>query len=549
MANPATTPEQLVSQARDALAGGDWDTARRSFEAALEQRETPEALEGLATAAFFLDESEQALDARERAYAAYRAAGRPVDAARVAIALAWDYRAVRGERAVADGWLGRARRLLEGRAPTREQGWLALREASFALPGDAALARERSAEAEALGRDLDDVDLEMTALALDGLARVSQGEIADGMARLDEATTAATAGEMRDPIAIGLSCCYLIFACERVRDFERAGQWCQRVARMAEGWNIRALRSVCRAHYGTVLMLRGDWAGAEVVLSEAAAALAARPGEANDALARLAELRRRQGATEKALALIAQLEHYPVAVLCRAAIALERGDPTAAADGATRYLRQIGAAKTERAPGLELLAEAQAAAGKSADAAATARELRAVATAAGTDPLLGAARQAEGYAHAAGASLEEAREAFEDAVQLLGRAGLPYETARARIALARTLRALGREDDAGRELELALERFAALGAVAEERRAEAATPPGGPATDGGAALTARESEILGLVAEGLSNRQIAARLTLSEHTVHRHVANILVKLGVSSRAAAAALAAKHGLTG
>jgi LuxR family transcriptional regulator, maltose regulon positive regulatory protein len=99
-----------------------------------------------------------------------------------------------------------------------------LREASFALPGDAALALERCAEAEALGRELGDVDLEMTAMALDGLARVSHGEIAEGMARLDEATTAATAGEMRDPIAIGFSCCYLIFACERVRDFERAGK-------------------------------------------------------------------------------------------------------------------------------------------------------------------------------------------------------------------------------------------------------------------------------------------------------------------------------------
>src|SRR5438093_9795091 len=131
--------------------------------------------------------------------------GRAVDAARIAIALAWDYRTVRGERAVSDGWLARARRLLEGHGRTRERGWLALRETSFALPGDAARARERCAEAEALGRELGDVDLEMTAIAVDGLARVNQGEIAEGMARLDEATTAATADEVRDPIAIGFS--------------------------------------------------------------------------------------------------------------------------------------------------------------------------------------------------------------------------------------------------------------------------------------------------------------------------------------------------------
>ncbi|HEY7729746.1 MAG TPA: LuxR C-terminal-related transcriptional regulator [Gaiellaceae bacterium] len=541
-----TTPDQLLSRANEALAGADWNTARALFSEALERGQTPEALEGLGTAAFFLDEAELALETRERAYAAYRRDGRVVDAARVAIALAWDYRAVRGERAVGEGWLARARRLLDGCGPTRERGWLALRESSFALPGDAALARERCAEAEALGRELGDVDLEMTAIALDGLARVSEGDIAAGMARLDEATTAATAGEMRDPIAIGFSCCYLIFACERVRDFERAGQWCERVARMAEGWNIRALRSVCRAHYGTVLMLRGEWPEAEGVLAEAGAALAPRSGEAADALARLAELRRRQGRTDEASALIAQVEHHPLAVLSQAAIALERGDAAAAAEGAARYLRSLGSAKTERAPGLELLAEAQAAAGRADGAGQAAAELQAIAHAAATDALRGAARHAEGWALAAAGSAEEAREAFEDAVQLLGSAGLPFEAARARVALAGALRELGREEAARGELEAARERFAKLGAAAEARRA-AALATAFPPERG--VLSARESEILGLVAEGLSNKQIAARLTLSEHTVHRHVANILVKLGVSSRAAAAAYAAKHGLTG
>lgn len=542
MTEALTTANGLVARGNEALANAEWHAARRLFSEALSHSETPEALEGLGAAAFFLDDAELTLEARERAYAGYREAGRAVDAARMAIALAWDYRTVRGERAVGDGWLARARRLLEGCGPTREQGWLALREASFALPGNPALARERCTQAEALGLELGDVDLEMTAIALDGLARVSQGDVAAGMARLDEATTAATAGEMRDPIAIGLSCCYLIFACERVRDFERAGQWCERVARMAEGWNITALRAVCRAHYGTVLTLRGEWSTAEVVLNEAAAALTVRPGDGADALARLAELRRRQGRVEEAQALLAQVEHLPIAVLSLAALALDGGDAAAAAEGAARYLRSIGTAKTERAAGLELLAEAQAAAGRADEAAEAARELRTIAEDAGTDPLLGAARHAEGHALAAACSRDEAREAFEDAVQLLGQAGLPFEAARARVGLARALRALGREDAARRELELARERFARLGASAEARRAAAVV------TASRGVLSARESEILRLVAEGLSNKQIAARLTLSEHTVHRHVANILVKLRVSSRAAAAAYAAKHGLT-
>ena len=150
-----------------------WVEARAAFERAVDGGAGPEALEGIAQAAFFLDEPDAAVDAHERAYAAYRSAERAVDAARVAIALAWEYRAYRGEPAVSDGWLGRARRLLDGAGPTRERGWLALREASFALPGDPAMARERAAAAESLGRELGDIDLAMTASALDGLALVS----------------------------------------------------------------------------------------------------------------------------------------------------------------------------------------------------------------------------------------------------------------------------------------------------------------------------------------------------------------------------------------
>jgi LuxR family maltose regulon positive regulatory protein len=524
--------------ANEALARGDWTEARRLFEQLLVSDETPEALEGLGTAAFFSGDGELAIATRERAYALYREAGRPVDAARVAIGVAWDQRTVRGEPAVAAGWLARARRLLEDCGPTPERGWLALREASFALPGDAARARKRCAEAEALGRELADVDLEMTAVALDGLARVSQGEIAAGMAQLDEATAAATAGDMRDPMAIGFSCCYLIFACERVRDFDRAGQWCERVAEMADGWNIRTLQSVCRAHYGSVLMLRGDWTGAGTELTEAAVVLAARPMEVQDALARLAELRRRQGRREEATALVERAEHHPIAIVCSGALALERGDSAAAVDAAARYVRLLGAANVERAPGLELLAEAHAAAGRADDATAAAQELRAIADAAGTDPLQGAARFAVGCAEAAARRFDAAREAFEDAVVLLGRSRLPFEAARARVGLSRALRSLGRGDAARSELERALEAFAGLGATGEARRAR---------LGGTSELTPREREVLRLVAAGKTNADIAAALVLSEHTVHRHVANILTKLAVRSRAAAVAEATAHDL--
>jgi LuxR family maltose regulon positive regulatory protein len=118
-----------------------------------------------------------------------------------------------------------------------------------------------------------------------------------------------------------------------------------------------------------------------------------------------------------------------------------------------------------------------------------------------------------------------------------------YETAWARVDLARALRALGRGEAGGRELERARVRFAALGAASGERHVAALQARGGA---GG--LSAREHEVLRLVAQGRTNAEIAAMLVLSEHTVHRHVANILAKLGCSSRAAAVARANEAGLT-
>jgi DNA-binding CsgD family transcriptional regulator len=528
-----------------ALRACSWAVARAAFARAIDAGAGPEALEGLARAAFFLDEPDVAVDAHERAYAAYRDADRAVDAARVAIALAWEYRAYRGEPAVGDGWLGRARRLLEGAGLTRERGWLALREASFALPGNPALAGERAAEAESVARELGDLDLEMTASALTGLALVSQGEIAAGMGRLDEATTAVTAGEMSDPVAIGFSCCYLIFACERVRDLDRAAQWCQRLAAISADQNVRALRAVCRAHYGSVLMLRGEWAEAEVELSNAAAVLARTPREGADAFARLGELRRRQGRRDEALNLIEQAEHHPIAILCRAALALEGGDVATAADGAARYLRSLGGAIVERAPALELIAEAYGQAGHTDEAIAAARELREIAERVRTDPLIGAARHAEGSAHAAAGNWEAAREAFEDALGLFARSGLPFEAGRARVALACSLRSLGRAEAALAELERAQKALLRLGAVAEARRARQLRVAQLP--DGLGQLSPREREVLDLVAQGKTNAEIAAALVLSEHTVHRHVANILAKLGAPSRAAAVATATEQNL--
>jgi DNA-binding NarL/FixJ family response regulator len=151
--------------------------------------------------------------------------------------------------------------------------------------------------------------------------------------------------------------------------------------------------------------------------------------------------------------------------------------------------------------------------------------------------------------------LDEARRELEDAVDRFNESGAPFEAACARIDLASVMERLGRPDAALAEVDRALTeltqldaRFEMSSAQAVRDRLSAARPASSaaiPRDSGG--LSARELEVLRLISTGLSNQAIAERLCISEHTVHRHVANTLSKLDVSSRSAAVAHVAKLGL--
>jgi DNA-binding CsgD family transcriptional regulator len=523
-----------------ALRRGDWAEARACFEGVLQDAETPEALEGLGTAAEWLVDAGTLFESRERAYRLYRDRGSARDAARVAIQLGWDYRIFRGEPAIATGWLQRAHDLLEGLEPAAEHGWLALREASVLVGGgQLAAARELTAEAARLGRSLSDLDLEMTAAALEGLVLVNEGRVAEGMRRLDGTAAAIVGGDMRDLSAISYACCYLIFACERVRDFARAGQWCQRLAEFCERYGSKPLFSVCRTHYAAVLVSRGRWPEAEQELRLAAPELEQdAAGMAAETFVGMAELRRRQGHVEQAREMFERVEHRADGRLGCANVALDLGDHEMAVDHAERYLRAIGSqAKALRVAGLEVLARALAAVGDHNRARATVAELEAIANEVGTEPLTACALAAAGAVAAAAGDLASARDTLEDAAGLYQRNGMPYETAMTQLELAKVLAAAGREDAAGREERLARTALDRLGVVAPARQR----------LDHTLGLTRRELEVLGLIAEGLTDSQIAERLVISEHTVHRHVSNTLAKLSCSSRAAAVKRASAAGV--
>ena len=551
-----SSPEALIEAGRAALASGSWEEARSHFVAALEGAERAEALEGLGLAAWWLDDGALTLDARERAYRAYRERDDALGAARMAIWLTWDYLAFRGEFAVASGWLERARRLLEGRERTAEYGWLLVREGEIEIfrRHDPRRAAELGREAAALGRTVGDPGVEMNALALEGLALVTEGQVSDGMRRLDEATAAATAGEVKELHAVGVVCCWQMFACERVRDYERAAQWCTRVKEFAKRWRNVPLSGVCRSRYAGVLIWRGDWPAAEAELTAAAGDLAnTKPAMVGQAMARLGELRLRQGRLEEAERLFEQGGGYPTASLGRATLALERGDARGAAVEAERLLRQLPPAdRTGRAALVELEVRARAGYGDLDEAAGRLEELERIAGDVGTDPLRALAAAARAVLAEARGDHRAASRSFEEAADLYQRSGAPYESGRTRLELAAVLGRTGDRERARREAAEATRALRELGAAGAAERgaaliAELEGPAPAPSAGPPAPLTRRQLEILRLVAQGASNADIARRLALSEHTVKRHVANLLTRLGLKTRAAAAAHAARLGL--
>ncbi len=552
-----------LSAGRAALEAGAWREAQDAFERALAIEETPEALEGLGLAAWWLDLAAIVFDARERAYRGYRSRGDHRAAARVAVWIAWDSAAFRGEDGVAHGWLQRARRLLEGQPESAEHAFLAARAAVFALldEGDPEQAEMLAAEATRVGQSIKAIDYEMVGRALHGFALVTMGRVTEGLRDLDEVSAAILAGELNDRLLIALAGCYLIGACDRIRDHERALQWCDRIREHSRKWGLKPLFAVCRTQYASVCMWRGAWDEAELELTNACSELAmCRPGMKTDGLARLGELRRRQGRADEAMALFDRSGAHPIALLGRAAMSLEQGDTRTAAELAERHLRRLPAKnRTERAAALELLIRATALPGPDRDlgrARVTLAELQSIAAQAQTAPLRASASMAAGLIAFAADEYEDARRELEDAVDFYEQSGAPFEVARTRIDLARVLERLGRTGAAVAELNRALESLGTLrarGAIASaqalrDRLTASPPPPAATATaQGTIGLTAREVEVLRLISSGLSNQAIAKRLCISEHTVHRHVANTLSKLDVPSRSAAVARAARLGL--
>jgi LuxR family transcriptional regulator, maltose regulon positive regulatory protein len=549
--------EQLLAEHRAAMGDSRWEEARAAAEAAAAlATEEPRAAEAVAEAAFFAGDRVATFDEAERAFRLFRERDDARGAARVAITIANASYDFTGDMPVARGWVGRALRLLEGAEPSRELAF------AYGFDGHLAIFREsrprhalaRAEQTADVARAIADPELEMTGVALQGLALSTLGRVAEGTALLDEACASLMAGEVEDRLFGALILCYVVAACDRTRDFERADAWCRAMTDLCTRWSIDSMVASCRTQYASVLLSRGTWGAAEAELESASSALEAeRPGMAADAVVRLGELRRRQGRTEEAEAFAARADEetfraqaYPAVILLRGRLALDRGDEVAALELARRFLRAVEPDdRVARAPGLELLVRAGAAVDPvEEEVVRGVEELGGIAAAIGTLPLKGSASFADGLVRAARGDVEGARRALEDAVDLFVRAGTPFEEAEARAALAGVLALGGDPHRADAEAKVAERTFSRLGAETSAARAAALVHAGPGTTADPSGLSPREREVLALVGTGRTNEEIATDLFLSVRTVERHISNIYAKLGASGRSARV-VAAEH----
>ena len=534
-----------LDAAQEALAAGSWSQADSAFRAVIGQDDDPVAHEGLAQVGWWLDNADTCLSSRERAYRLYRGRQDPVGAARAATALAWDCLLFGRGEAVAMGWLGRAQTLLATVDECPEHGWYSVREAELALsvrqdPGQALQCATRAAE---VGRRTGDGDLCVVGLALQGLALTRSGEVETGMARLDSAVAAATGGDVLDLMWIGKVLCWLIAACHETQDVTRAQEWCRRAEAICLERDLAPLFNVCRIQYASVQVSSGTWIEAEKELTETIDRLAATPRASRlEAVVQLGELRRRQGRFEEADALFKQAEFNPVAGLGRALIRYATGDRASAWTAVQRLLRTLPTSnRLARADVLLAAVRVAHSVGQHDAAALAAEELRATAAAVRTDALLAMSAMADSVL----ADSTQASTLLHEAVRRYHRAGLRHDESDARLLLATSLLALRDAEAARDQLATATNVMTELADTAGLARARQLQKSlDGRSTD---LLTPREQEVLRLISHGMSNDEIAAALTLSRHTVHRHVANILTKLNEPTRASAVSHALTTGL--
>lgn len=549
----ASSMSDALAEGRHAFEEHSWETAYERLSDADEQLQ-PSDLEMLAKIAHLTGRGQECEDFFARAHSGYLDAGKIDRAAECAF---WEgFRLLNeGEHARGGGWLARAQRLLdESAVECAVQGLLLLPSGLKAMgQGDAKRAYQQFAEADEIGRRFDHTDLQTLARLGQGQALVRMNQAREGMALLDEVMIDVTAGDP-SPIIVGIVYCAVIDACDEVFDLPRAREWTMAFSRWCSAEpEIVPFRGECLIRRAELMQVHGRWSDALEEALRAAERLSAPPGKraAGEAYYTQAELHRLRGEFEEAEASFREAERWGRSAMPgRALLRLAEGNTGAAAHDVRRAIGEAEDRRT-RSKLLPAFIEILLAVGDVAAARHGAEELTEIAELLEANYLQALAQYADGTVLLAEERPREALSVLRQSLTAFRELGAPYDAARALLQTGLACRALGDDASCRVEIEEARAAFERLNAAADlERLIELAptiTRQEKRESEAPAGLTAREIEVLELVATGKTNRAIAEELFISEKTVARHVSNIFNKLGVSSRAAATAFAYEEGI--
>ena len=499
-----------------------------------------------AQASLLVGKEREGLEILARAHQSFLALGKSRAAARCAFWLGF-IALLGGDVAQASGWLSRAQRLLEDDSECVEKGYLFL-PVGYRLVngGEPTEAYDAFVQAGKIGRQFADSDLVALSLQGQGRSLIRQGEITRGVALLDEAMVAVTAGEV-SPLTAGGVYCSVLDACGEIFDLRRAQEWTSALERWcASQPDVVPYRGQCMVRRAEILQLHGAWEDAMAEAREACERFSRPPRpEAGGAFYRLAELHRMRGefdAAEKAYREASRWQRIPQPGI--ALLRLAQGRVEAASSSIRRVadeVRDFG----HRTRVLDHYVEIVLAARDVVAARTAADELQEISRRFDAPLVHAMSARATGAVllaeHDAKGALAELRRSWSLWCEL----DAPYEAARTRVLMAGACKELDDCDTARLELELAREVFQRLAAAPDLARLEKFLLQ--KSSSAATVLTAREIQVLKLVASGKRNRAIATKLGISEKTVARHISNIFNKLDISSRAAATAFAYQHQL--
>ena len=537
--------DELI-RAREAYERRDWVAAYGDLSHADAEAMTSDDFARLAMTAYLLGRTNDCLQAMQRAYQGHLAAGDVLAATRSAFWLAMVL-IESGEPVVGAGWIARGQRLLDGvTGDVVERGYLQVHQMFGCIgQGEWPQALEHAGGIAAYGHRFNDPDLIAMGLSAQGRLLLYAGQVPRGLALMDEAMVGLAAGEV-SPVFAGTIYCTMIEGCQEISDFARAAEWTHALTTWCEVQpGLVPFTAQCAVHRGQIMRARGaydealdefDRAVRRYIEAGTTTPAGLAMSERGDVLRIRGELGAAAAAYEEAIG----YGHEPQPGLALLWLAQDRPD---AARAAVRRLLAEPRDPVRRSQLLPASIEILlATGGEPEEVRPLVDELSGIAADFGCAALRAMAAYAAGSVALVGGEGMTALPLLRTSMRQWSELSAPYEVARCRLLIGRVFLQAGDHDSASGELAAARRTFADLGAAAVvdvDLAAGPASMPGG--------LTARELEVLRLVASGQSNHDIASTLVLSEKTVARHVSNIFAKLDVHSRTAAAAYAFENRL--